>query len=139
MSALDRIATTFAKHDRFESPLGTDQCKCGRAVEGLTGWHAHVAEVIAADADLAVLELPKGEPAADVYGKPITDYLHQGRTVMYIDPAGPVYRGKPYSGPYNVQMKRGASGQYWTPDGAEQFAAALVATARAARAAEVAR
>ena len=136
MSMLDRIATTFAKHDRFESPQGTDQCKCGRAVDGLMGWHAHVAEMIASVDDFAVIELPKGEPATDVYGRPITDYLHQGRTVMYIEPAGMREVGKPYTGPYNVQLMRGASGQQWSPDTADEFAAAMVATARAARAAE---
>lgn len=150
MSAVeDRLAATLAKHPLYADDDG-DVCKCGwepdyeqidhgamPAYELVTMQHsAHVAAVIASSADLAVIELPSGESATDVYGKPITDFLHQGRTVMYIDPAEPVYVGKRYVGPYDVQMMRGASGQRWTPDGAVEFAGALIATARAAKAAE---
>lgn len=135
MSALDRLAAIIAEHDDLVVRRGEDYCRCGEPVARRAGFHAHVAAVISAAEDLAVIELPEGEPATDVYGEPITDYLHKGRTVMYIEPAGMREVGKPYTGPYNVQLMRGASGQQWPPDGAEQFAAALVATARAARAA----
>ncbi|MEC4616284.1 hypothetical protein [Tsukamurella tyrosinosolvens] len=146
MSAVEsRLAATLAKHQRDGASY---RCRCGWEWSETPTWACgkekrferdlvtHQAAVIASSADLAVIELPSGEPATDVYGKPITDFLHQGRTVMYIDPAEPGYVGKPYVGPYDVQMMRGASGQRWTPDSAVEFAGALIATARAAKAAE---
>ncbi|KXO90933.1 Uncharacterised protein (plasmid) [Tsukamurella tyrosinosolvens] len=66
MSAVDRAADVFEGHDHFESPQGTDQCKCGRAVDGRTGWSIHVAQAIGEADGLALIELD--EPERDENG-----------------------------------------------------------------------
>lgn len=145
MSAVEsRLAAIIAEHRvGYDLVDETLCCDCGdrwtlgstEALRAAEDAHIrHVAAVIASSDDLAVIELPAGVAATDIYDEPITDYLNVGRTQVYVARSGMWPVGEPYTGGYHVQTMTGAAGQHSTPDGAERYAAALIAAARAARA-----
>ncbi len=145
MSAQDRLATIIAEHRvGYDFVDETLCCDCGdrwtlgstEALRAAEDAHIrHQAAVIASSDDLAVVALEAPRRRRDSYSRPIKGWLPWKRGVVHIAPEGMVPREGRYEGAYSVRYddQRGG-GTVYTPKSAREFAAALLAAAKAAEA-----
>lgn len=141
MSAVEsRLAATLAKHALYSDEQG-DECKCGwkpdyeqldlsadapiPAYEVVNQMYAaHVAAVIASSDDLAVISLPEPQTEDDEEGETVTFWPFSPSTVV---------RTYPRYGEVGWSV-HGEPEEPVTPSWTRDFAAALLAAAKAAEA-----